>query len=118
MRLSSLSDQEAAALQAYIRALEERFGHQLVEVLLFGSRARGEAHSSSDVDVAVILDRPKAQDLSDARGLAFDIWLTTYQVLLSIRAMSRESWLALAAMQSLFYRNLLRDGISLLPLPV
>ena len=117
MRLSSLSDQEAAALQAYIRALEERFGHQLVEVLLFGSRARGEAHSGSDVDVAVILDRPKAQDLSDARGLAFDIWLT-YQVLLSIRAMSRESWQALAAMQSLFYRNLLRDGISLLPLPV
>jgi predicted nucleotidyltransferase len=115
MRLSSLSGQETAALQAYIRILEERFGHRLVEVLLFGSKARGEAHPGSDVDVAVILDRPEAQDLSDARGLAFDIWLT-YQVLISIRAMSRESWQALAAMQSLFYRNLLRDGISLLPM--
>jgi len=38
-------------------------------------------------------------------------------VFLSIRAMSRQRWQALAAMQSLFYRYLLRDGISLLPVP-
>jgi predicted nucleotidyltransferase len=113
---SNLSDQEAAALQAYVTALQERFGHQLVDVLLFGSKARGEAHPDADVDVAVILDHPDAQDLSDARGLAFDIWLN-YQVFLSIRAISQEHWQILAAMQSLFYRNLLRDGISCLPAP-
>jgi len=116
MLLNNLSDQETAALQAYARALQERFGHQLVDVLLFGSKARGETHPGSDVDVAVILDHADAQALSDARALGFDIWLT-YQVLLSIRAMSQQRWQALAAMQSLFYRHVLRDGVSLLPLP-
>jgi len=114
--LNSLSEQETAALHAFVRILQTRFGHQLVDVLLFGSKARGEAHSGSDVDVLVILDRPEAQTLSDVRGLGFDIWLT-YGVFLSIRAMSQQSWRALAAMQSLFYRCVLRDGISLLPVP-
>lgn len=116
MPLSSLSEQEIAALRAFTSALQERFGQQLMEVLLFGSRARGEAHPGSDIDVVVILDLPDARALSDARGLGFDMWLT-YGVLLSIRAMSRQSWQAMAAMQSLFYRNVLRDGIPLLPLP-
>jgi predicted nucleotidyltransferase len=72
-QMSNLSDQEAPALQAYVTALQERFGHQLVDVLLFGSKARGEARPDADVDVAVILDHPDAQDLSDAQGLAFDL---------------------------------------------
>ena len=112
----NLSEQEDTALRAYVHALQERLGPQLVDVLLFGSKSRGDAHPGSDIDVAVILDRPDAQALSDARGMGFDIWLA-YQVLLSIRAMSRQSWQTLAARQSLFYRNLLRDGVSLLPAP-
>jgi predicted nucleotidyltransferase len=95
-------------------AAEEQFGSQLVEVLLFGSKARNEAHTDSDVDVAVILREPSAQDLSEVRGLAFDIWLTC-GILLSVRAMSQQGWEALGSLQSLFYRNVKRDGVSLLP---
>jgi len=116
MPLNSLSEKEAAALQAFVHILQDRFGHQLVDVLLFGSRARHDAGSSSDVDVLVILDRPGAQALSSVRGLGFDIWLA-HHVFLSIRAMSRESWQALETMQSLFYRNVSREGISVLPAP-
>ena len=116
MECNSLSEQEAAALHAYVHALQERWGPQLLDVVLFGSKARGDAHPGSDIDVVVILDHPDAQALSDARALGFDIWLA-YQELVSIRAMSRQSWQALAARQSLFYRNVVRDGISLVPVP-
>jgi len=44
-------------LAAYRRVLEEHFGERLVQLTLFGSYARGEAHADSDVDVAVVLDR-------------------------------------------------------------
>ncbi|PWH16805.1 MAG: hypothetical protein DDG58_09125 [Ardenticatenia bacterium] len=113
MTRAELSPAEAAALQAYVHALHARYGARLHDVVLFGSRARGEVHPNSDVDVLVILERPSAQELSEVRGLAFDIWLA-YGVLLSIRAMSLAGWQALAAQQSLFYRHVLRDGISLL----
>jgi hypothetical protein len=36
-------------------------------------------------------------------------------VFLYIRVMSRQQWQELAALDSLFYRNLKRDGVSLLP---
>jgi uncharacterized protein len=109
----NLSDKEERALQAYVRTLDERFGERLLEVLLFGSKARNEARSDSDIDVAVILDRPTAQDLSEARGLTFDIWLA-HGVLISVRAMSQQGWDELGRLRSMFYRNLNRDGVSLL----
>ena len=96
-----------------MQTAQARFGAQLRDAFLFGSKARGEGHSGSDVDVVAILDRPLAQDLSDARGLAFDIWLA-HGVPLSIRAMSQDAWQTLAARQSLFHRNVVRDAIPLL----
>jgi predicted nucleotidyltransferase len=111
----SLSKQEIDAVQSYIKALQQCVGGKLVDAFVFGSKARGEAQPDSDVDVMVILDHPTIDDLSEARGLAFDIWLA-YQVFLSIRAMSYQQWQALAALQSLFYRNALQDAIPLLPL--
>jgi predicted nucleotidyltransferase len=113
MTSTNLSAGEGAALQAYVNMLQERFGPRPVEVLLFGSKARNDARADSDVDVAVILHQPSAEDLSEARGLAFDIWLA-YGVFLSVRAMSQQGWEALAGLQSLFYRHLKREGISLL----
>jgi predicted nucleotidyltransferase len=114
MPLGNLSEQEADAVRAYVGVLQRRFGDRLVDTFVFGSRARGESHPDSDVDVMVVLEHPSGKDLSEARGLAFDIWLT-YQVLLSIRAMSQQHWQVLAEMQSLFYRNALHDAVRVMP---
>jgi predicted nucleotidyltransferase len=113
MQLASLSEQEAAALDTYAASLQARFGAQLVGLWLFGSRARGDAHPGSDIDVLVVLDNPDGQALSDVRGFGFDI-LLTHRVFLSIRAMSRQQLQELAELGSLFYRNLMRDSVSLL----
>lgn len=115
-RRSSLTEQEAAALGAYVDALQSRFQDQLVDVLLFGSRARGDSLPGSDIDVLVILDHPGPQACGDTRGLGFDI-LLAYQIFLSIRVMTKQQFQELADMDSLFYRNLIRDGISLLREP-
>ena len=113
MTSTSLSHREDTALQAYVQILDARFGPRLLEVLLFGSKARSEARPDSDIDVAVILDQPSPQDLSEVRGLTFDIWLS-HGVLISVRAMSQQGWEKLGRLRSLFYQNLRRDGVSLL----
>jgi len=117
MQLNSLSTQEMAALQAYTTLLQNRFKGQLVELLLFGSKARGDAQPGSDIDVLVVLANSDAQALSDARAIGFDI-LLAHGVFLSIRAMSQQQWQDLADIDSLFYRNLKKDGLSLLSAPV
>jgi predicted nucleotidyltransferase len=42
-------------LVRFREALREIYGSQIERVVLFGSRARGEAHAESDYDVAVFL---------------------------------------------------------------
>jgi predicted nucleotidyltransferase len=44
-----------AGLDRYVRALEARFGLDLVSVVLFGSWARGEGRAESDIDLLVII---------------------------------------------------------------
>lgn len=44
-----------ADLDRYVRALEARFGPDLVSVVLFGSWARGEGRAESDIDLLVII---------------------------------------------------------------
>jgi len=47
-------------LTRFRATLAEMYGHRLERVVLFGSRARGDAHTESDYDVAVFL-----HDLAD-----------------------------------------------------
>lgn len=49
------SVEEAAAIAHYVRLVRERYGDRVVDIVLFGSRARGDAHRESDADIAVIL---------------------------------------------------------------
>lgn len=39
-------------------ALEDLYGDRLVQLVLYGSQARGETHEESDVDVLVVLEGP------------------------------------------------------------
>jgi uncharacterized protein len=47
-------------LKRFRAALDELYGQRIERILLFGSRARGEARENSDYDVAVFL-----RDLTD-----------------------------------------------------
>lgn len=51
----------AELLFAYRDALLTHFPHQIQQLILFGSQARGEAHAESDIDVMVIVDWEEEQ---------------------------------------------------------
>jgi predicted nucleotidyltransferase len=46
---------DTLVLAHFRKALSEMYGNRLERVMLFGSRARGDARSDSDYDVAVFL---------------------------------------------------------------
>jgi predicted nucleotidyltransferase len=53
--LEHLSSEEKHVLQELKKILEKRLGSQLIKTALFGSKARGDFDSDSDLDVAVIV---------------------------------------------------------------
>ena len=74
MAVSLTSD---PVLSRFRAALDEIYGDQIERVVLFGSRARGDAHADSDYDVAVFLkelpDRwPELHRLADLRVKLID----------------------------------------------
>ena len=90
--------------------LERLYGDRLERVLLFGSRARGDARPDSDWDIAVFLRGYDGnwEEWSRLSGLAFDILLET-GIDLSLQPFAPEE----LAERTLFMHNLRRDGIEL-----
>lgn len=102
-----LSQSEAQALQTFAEHLLLSYPDQINKVFLFGSKARGEEHADSDVDVLVITvyeDRSLRHKIID---LASECSLE-YGVLLSPRIISMQRWQAKQGFG--FYRNIARDA--------
>ena len=80
----------AEAVSADLRAL---YGDRLVAVVLYGSRARDDAHPESDIDLAVILDdMPSPWD--ELRRMDDLLWRHTLESGVTVSAMpiSRGDW--------------------------
>jgi predicted nucleotidyltransferase len=109
---SRLADKERQAATEFVDRVRQQFGDQVVSVLVFGSRARGEAEPDSDMDVLVIMSDAGPEIRRAIRYLAVEVWLK-YGIYLSTRVWSRAHWGKLEELQTLLYRNICRDGISL-----
>jgi predicted nucleotidyltransferase len=57
--------------RAAAQKLKDAYGERLVDVVIFGSWARGDAHEESDVDLLVVLDR--LRDRAAERNRMVDI---------------------------------------------
>lgn len=91
--------------------LERLYGSRLVHLILFGSRARGEATAESDIDVLVVLRGPVDPNEEIPRGspLAAALCLK-YDVVISCVYVSEEDF---RGEQSPLMLNVRREGVPL-----
>lgn len=55
--IKNLSEKEESALRDFIARVTEKFRGNYLFSLMFGSKARGDVHEGSDLDVAVVLEQ-------------------------------------------------------------
>ena len=82
-----------ATLLAQLRAgLERLYGERLVKVILFGSRARGDADPDSDIDVLVVLKGPVSpwEEIERTEYLVADLSLEHAEVLACVFISEKE----------------------------
>ncbi len=111
------------ALTQYEQQIAAKFIHQLLQLfedrlrlaILFGSRARGEAESESDMDILLVFNEVSLETQKAIRFLAADYGLE-HGIDISTRVWSLEHWQKLGELQTLLYQNIQRDGIDLLAL--
>jgi uncharacterized protein len=73
--MARLSPQEQLTLRELVDRARRQFGSRLVEITLFGSRARGEGRDDSDLDVLISLSDATRQDRRLVQDLAFELEL-------------------------------------------
>ena len=112
-RKMQLTASEQQWLDGYRQALRDQFADAVEQVLIYGSKARGDAGPDSDVDVLLIV-----RDEADAmkrrmRGLGHLLAAAT-DVVPSIMAYTRGEWDQRKRSRSPFRRNVERDGVRVL----
>jgi predicted nucleotidyltransferase len=103
---------ERAALGDLKTWLTGRFGVRLDALVIFGSRARGEGHEHSDVDVLVTARGLTSSEAREIGYLAGDL-LTKHDVVVSPFALSSERYQDLRDRERRIVAEIDRDGVPL-----
>ena len=105
----SMTSEIQTILAELRRGLEALYRERLVRILLFGSHARNEAESGSDLDVLIVLRGPVApgEEVGRVSPLASELSLR-YNVVLSCIFMDEARF---AIRQGPLLRNIRREGI-------
>jgi uncharacterized protein len=94
-------------VQQYHRMLEEVLGDQ-IQVILYGSHARGDANEESDVDVLVIVEEMNKTTLDILLDVAWQVGFEAGK-LISVVPATRQEMDSLSA--SPFFQAVKKEGI-------
>ncbi len=83
------------------------------EVLLYGSRARGDARKDSDWDILILTDQPIDQHIEETLWQQIvDIELAVNEAIMAI-IKNRQEWNSSISKISHFYKNVEKDAITI-----
>jgi predicted nucleotidyltransferase len=111
---ASIDATTKAAVQQFM-VLMKKHEYPVQQTILFGSRARGDAHDESDADVALILSgdtKPTRTTQMALSGLAYDVLLDTGVVIQALPIWDKQ-WVAPNSHTNpRLLSNIERDGIA------
>ena len=114
IRTIRLPLKERRALMDFKTKLEERLGVQIKEIRLFGSKARGDWHKGSDIDILIILSR--LADKNQAKDIVYSLVLSIcekFGLYLSVKVFSEGEFGYYKSIPTLFVKNIMRESILL-----
>src|SRR3972149_3240951 len=115
-KLAHLTEHERQALAELVERLRQRYGDDLLRVVLFGSKARGDFDEESDLDVLVVVkhipDESYWQHRSEIVENTYDLELK-HDVVFSLLVLDEERSEERRQWNLLINRNIEHDGIDL-----
>jgi len=110
--LEALEDRERQAVEEYLQRLLSEYGSHIREVILFGSKARGEGDSESDIDIMVLVDSDDWRLHKEMGNIGAEIDLK-YDVVLMDFFIGPKRFQVMQELKEPLYQEVKRDGIEL-----
>jgi predicted nucleotidyltransferase len=109
--MNNLTEKEKQAVKELIDELKKLYGDNLSRVILYGSKARGDATEDSDIDIMIVLKdvKDKSKELEKVIKLTTEIDFR-YETLISVTLQSEEEYLK---KRSPLLLNVRKEGIVL-----
>ena len=110
--LSYLTSREKAALSEFVARLRARYADEVMLVVLFGSKVRGDFDEESDVDVLVVVKNGDWRFRDEVALTAFEPMLE-YDIVITPLVIDLEHYQWLQRYQAPLYRNIQSEGVGL-----
>jgi len=108
--IGTLNHTEEKALAEFSKALNGYFPSRIKNILLFGSKARGDSTPLSDIDVLVLVDRSDALLRRRIYSMVSGI-LIKHEVLVSVKIIEEAHFVLLKKIGTNFVKNIEKEGI-------
>jgi predicted nucleotidyltransferase len=106
-----LNEIEKKAIGELIEKLKETYGENLVKVILYGSKARGDQTEDSDIDIMIILQdfKNKVEEIKKVSAIVSSINFI-YEVFISPVILRKNDY---ETGNLLLVRNVIKEGFDL-----
>ncbi|MBS1258606.1 MAG: hypothetical protein MAG551_01665 [Candidatus Scalindua arabica] len=87
-------------------------GH-LERIIVFGSRARGEAKEESDIDVVALVDKKTSEIERKLEDVAYQVmWDHDFKPIISLKVFAESQFNSAIKRGFSFYENVQKEGVS------
>jgi len=103
--------------KALIEELKRRLPHEVAlhirELIMYGSRARGDAAVDSDLDLVALVDENSPELEQKLDEIAYSVmWDHDFKPIISLKVFAEERFRTAAAKGFSYYRNVEREGVT------
>lgn len=109
----TLHPEEQAWLDKYREALKREHADSVRRLVVYGSKARGDSHDASDVDLLLIVRDDAADLMRPLRRLGYTMAATSAMAP-SIQAYTEGEWESLRGLRSPYRAAVEREGVIVL----
>ncbi len=111
-QLKYLNKREKAALTEFVAKLRRKYADEVVQVVLFGSKVRGDFGQESDLDVLVVVEDEDWRFQDEVALTAFEPMLE-HDVVISALVIGLKHYQWLQRYRHPLYRHLQAEGVDL-----